>query len=457
MASMFQGLLKTPEQIRQEEQKALQERGLTAAAMLTRGSGGASSGLPGLLQGFGANIAQNIDQGASNLVKRGLGGLGGIAGALGQQQAQQTLQQASMSPEERRAVQGQGIAKAMQSGDPESLREAARQFRAAGLAQAAEAAETRAVALEAAKAKAEAEAKRLALEERRVGVSEEQLGVTKKRLKLDERTEKRIADAEAKGYTLMDADSMLTAGFPQDLIDNGLVVTRGPKGSMDIVFQPTKEDSAKITNVKTVVNSETKKATQIGVLGNKMVEITAEGTRPVDFDYTKPVELTGNAAEDKIKIATEARSELGPLKKNIMSTDQALLMAQDAKVNQNPSSEAQLDRMMAKITGDSNLGVTEIKMISSGGSAPSKIANYLSKVGTGVSTDAKLEEKIETINLLRDYLTNDLNERLKTFDNNYGEFGVDIDQYRLSGSKSAAKPGLSSEAQQLAKELGIGG
>lgn len=111
--------------------------------------------------------------------------------------------------------------------------------------------------------------------------------------------------------------------------------------------------------------------------------------------------------------------------------------------NQSASSEAQLDRMMAKITGDSNLGVTEIKMISSGGSVPSRISNYLSKVATGVSTDAKIEEKIETVKLLREYLTSDLNERLKAFDANFGELGVNIDQYRLKGSTSTKEVSFS--------------
>lgn len=133
MASMFQGLLKTPEQIRQEEQKALQERGLTAAAMLTRGSGGASTALPGLLQGFGASIAQNIDQGASNLVKRGLGGLGGIAGALGEQEAQNVLAEAAMSPQERKAVKEQAALRGIDTGNIESLRRGIERLRTTGV------------------------------------------------------------------------------------------------------------------------------------------------------------------------------------------------------------------------------------------------------------------------------------------------------------------------------------
>ena len=135
MASMFQGLLKTPEEIRAAEQKALEERGLTAAAMLTRGGQGTTA-LPGLLQGFGANIARNIDTNAANLVKRGLGGIAGLTGAAGNQQAQQVLQQAAMSPEERKAIQEQGIASGTDTNNIYSIKQAIERFRAMGNAEA---------------------------------------------------------------------------------------------------------------------------------------------------------------------------------------------------------------------------------------------------------------------------------------------------------------------------------
>ena len=131
MASLFQGLLKTPEQVRQEEQKALQERGLTAAAMLTQGGGG-TTGLPGLLKGFGANIAQNIDTQAANLKQRGLLGLGSIAGAMGNQEAQSALSQASMSPAERQAVRQQGITANLDTTNIESLNRGIARLREAG-------------------------------------------------------------------------------------------------------------------------------------------------------------------------------------------------------------------------------------------------------------------------------------------------------------------------------------
>lgn len=135
MASMFQGLLKTPEEIRAAEQKALEERGLTAAAMLTRGGQGTTA-LPGLLQGFGASIARNIDTNAANLVKRGLGGIAGLTGAAGNQQAQQVLQQAAMSPEERKAIQAQGIAAGTDTNNIYSIKQAIERFRAMGNAEA---------------------------------------------------------------------------------------------------------------------------------------------------------------------------------------------------------------------------------------------------------------------------------------------------------------------------------
>lgn len=131
MASLFQGLLKTPEQVRQEQQKMLQERGLTAAAMLTQGGGG-TTGLPGLLKGFGANIAQNIDTQAANLKQRGLLGLGSIAGAMGNEQAQSALSQASMSPEERQAVMQQGVIAGTDTGNIESLKRTIEKLRSAG-------------------------------------------------------------------------------------------------------------------------------------------------------------------------------------------------------------------------------------------------------------------------------------------------------------------------------------
>ena len=447
MASMFQGLLKTPEQVRQEEQKMLQDRGLTAAAMLTRGSGGASSALPGLLQGFAGNIAQNIDSNAQNLVQRGLGGLGGISGALGRQDMQAALQQAGMSAEQVQAMKGQGIAKGIKSDDPESLRNAAQQFRQAGLPQAAEAAETRAAAIESAQAKAK-------IEERKLGVSEGQLAVSKEQLDLARKKEARVAKAEEKGYTTLDADAMLTAGFPQSKIDAGMVVSRGPKGKLDVVFDPGTPDALPISNVKTVVNNNTKKATQIGLMGNKLVEITAEGPRPVDFDYTKPVELTGNIADDRIKVTKEARAQLGPIKDYIAATDQALIQAVKARDENNPTAEALLNRSLAGITGDKSLGTKEIEMLANTGSIPSKVANTLSKMVTGTSTGVKINEKIEAIQALRNYYASDLDARLKSFDANFGELGVDIDQYRLKGSKQSAQ-GFSSEASALMKELGI--
>ena len=104
MATSLEGLFKTPTQVRADQQKALQEQGLTAAAMLTRGSTGSSTALPGLLQGFAGNIAANIPADAQNLVRGSLGAAGAVAGQMGRQDVQQELMRAQMSPEEQRAM-----------------------------------------------------------------------------------------------------------------------------------------------------------------------------------------------------------------------------------------------------------------------------------------------------------------------------------------------------------------
>lgn len=121
------GLFQTPEEVRAAQQKKLQEQGLTASAMLTRGSQGSSTALPGLLQGFAGNIAANIPANAQNLVQGVLGASGTIAGAMGNQQAAQTLQQAAKSPEELQAIKLNSII-AQNKGDVSGLRKAAQQL-----------------------------------------------------------------------------------------------------------------------------------------------------------------------------------------------------------------------------------------------------------------------------------------------------------------------------------------
>lgn len=122
MATSLEGLFKTPTQVRADQQKALQEQGLTAAAMLTRGSTGASTALPGLLQGFAGNIAANIPADAQNLVRGSLGAAGAVAGQMGRQDVQQELMRAQMSPEEQRALEmKQKLRKA--KGDYEGLKQ----------------------------------------------------------------------------------------------------------------------------------------------------------------------------------------------------------------------------------------------------------------------------------------------------------------------------------------------
>lgn len=180
MASMFSELLKTPQQIREERQDKMRERSLAQAALLSRGAGGASTALPGLLRGFAAQ--QLVEQGpqAENLVRGGLLGLSSLASipqreimastsqvdpvtlepigggervGTGQMterfpQLAGELARASMTPEERQAAVTSGIARQAGTKDPEKLRALADRLRKAGRPDAAEQFDDRATKLE---------------------------------------------------------------------------------------------------------------------------------------------------------------------------------------------------------------------------------------------------------------------------------------------------------------------
>lgn len=101
-------LLKTPSQIRAEEQKALREKGLQRAA-LVRGSGGAGASLfGGMFRDFAAQQAADVDTRTQQMFQ-------GLGGALGVDMR---------SAAERQAAQDQSIMRGVKLDDAKSIREA---------------------------------------------------------------------------------------------------------------------------------------------------------------------------------------------------------------------------------------------------------------------------------------------------------------------------------------------
>lgn len=173
MASLIQGMLKTPEQIRQERFEKLRE-GARAQAQLMGATG--TTALPGLLSGLAAQemVASATDP--AKMIRRGLLGAGSVVGSLGtqgtpsvtmvspdgtertrqgtpgtrarMQEIGSAIQQAAMTPDERQAAQESAIARQAGSKDPERLRALAEQLRKVGRPDAAEQYEERATELE---------------------------------------------------------------------------------------------------------------------------------------------------------------------------------------------------------------------------------------------------------------------------------------------------------------------
>jgi hypothetical protein len=127
--SMIADLLKTPEQVKLEEQNILRQRGLTDAQALLTGTGG--SPISGAIRGLTANALMNMPQNMQNFVSSGMMGLSNAAKGLGAPQAADAFRRASMSPEQQKAEMIQKMGSTI-ANDPEGIREFARKLRQQG-------------------------------------------------------------------------------------------------------------------------------------------------------------------------------------------------------------------------------------------------------------------------------------------------------------------------------------
>lgn len=134
--SMILDMLKTPQQVREEQLAKLRQRS-TSQAQLLGAPVSATTALPGLLRSFAAGemAQQGVDM--NQIARRASTAAGSVAGMLGYGDAQQALSQAFVSPEERQAGQAQSIMKGLDPNDPAAMKEAADQLASIGLTGAA--------------------------------------------------------------------------------------------------------------------------------------------------------------------------------------------------------------------------------------------------------------------------------------------------------------------------------
>lgn len=130
--SMILDMLKTPQQVREEQLQKLRQQSAGQAKLLAQPIS-ATTALPGLLRSFAAGemAQQGVDM--NQIARRAGGAAGSIAGMLGYQKAGEALSQAFVSPEERTAVQAQNIMKGLNTNDPAALKAAADQLASIGL------------------------------------------------------------------------------------------------------------------------------------------------------------------------------------------------------------------------------------------------------------------------------------------------------------------------------------
>lgn len=129
--SMILNMLKTPQQVREEQLAKLRERS-TAQAKLLAAPVSATTGIPGMLRSFAAGemLAQGED--LNKAARRATGAAGGLLSAFGRPEAGRAVAESMISPEERQAQASQEIMKQTNMGDMASLKAAAQKFRQAG-------------------------------------------------------------------------------------------------------------------------------------------------------------------------------------------------------------------------------------------------------------------------------------------------------------------------------------
>ena len=134
---LLQGLLKTPQQVREEQLLRMQQQAVAGRQLQSPLR--ASSALPGIFSNVLAQqapaLATDVAQAARGITQ----GVGGMLGAVGQQGLGQAVAGATITPEERQAAQAQQALQGTKLQDPASLEAAAARLQQAGNVNAANA------------------------------------------------------------------------------------------------------------------------------------------------------------------------------------------------------------------------------------------------------------------------------------------------------------------------------
>jgi hypothetical protein len=267
--SMISELLKTPAEARQEDIIKLRQVGNQTSGNLRAAPQGKYSGLPGIFSNYAAGIADQQAT-ASDGLFRGITQAGGQlaraaggAGLMDQQKAgqlQQTLQNASMSGNERNAMQNQEIMSGVQGAADQvaAYSNASKKAFAAGNQRLGMALEQKAGELSAAKVEAARQDELLTIKKKELGVKQTGVNIKAAELGIEQGKLSSVLGVELKDATLesqADAQMILLAATSED----GTITQEGKEQALRALKT---QDKSPLVNVNT--GGSSKFAEQLG-------------------------------------------------------------------------------------------------------------------------------------------------------------------------------------------------
>jgi hypothetical protein len=385
MASMISDLLKTPQQVRDEQLNKLRALGQTNAQnALLSGRGG--SAISGAISGLAAQGQSILPETMENAKRQGLLGLGGIAQSLGADGLGQSLQTAAVPAAERAAQAQQDAVKGADTATVAGLRTAAMKLRQAGNAPMAMKLEQMADAKEA--AQADAQYKRDLL-----GVKKETSASTISLNKLKEK-EIEIKNRMSGATSAAEAEKLALE-------------------AQKIKAQITKIE-AETANLGKSSSSSLAPGTALGIGGEALSVINADPEASKIYTQAMNAYTDGNVKEardlkdkalamaygaagkktdiSEAKVYASVDKSLEPVNKLGFNVSTALKHLKEARAG-NPKAGALLESTMGSFTGSNSVRAQkEIENLRSANSVPGWLADTASKLVSGNVTDATLED-----------------------------------------------------------------
>ena len=107
------------------------------------------------------------------------------------------------------------------------------------------------------------------------------------------------------------------------------------------------------------------------------------------------------------RVATVRDRKLGPAGLKLNAVSQARALLNNARTN--PAAVPQVDRFLARLTGDSQLSQLEVNAIANAGSFPGKLVSSISKFLSGIPSDLSLDQKEQVLEIIENQLAPEYN------------------------------------------------